>query len=178
MKRLRHEGVDMKTIRRVTAPVIGVLAGAVAAGVLLGGNATATESDSPNDRFAIREVIDRHQMYIDLRDADSYANLYAKDGRYRSPFGSADGRDEIKAMFIDLAEKGFTQGKRHMTGPAMIEVNGATATARSWYWVAETEKAHAVYATGTYTDKLRKVDGAWEIVQRVQTLDELASESQ
>ncbi|MDQ1008760.1 ketosteroid isomerase-like protein [Streptomyces sp. V4I23] len=168
----------MKIIRRVAAPVIGALAGAAAAGVFLGGNATATESDSPNDRFAIREVIDRHQMSIDLRDADSYANLYAKDGHYRSPFGSADGRSEIKAMFIDLAEKGFTKGKRHMTGPAMIEVNGTTATARSWYWVAETETEHAVYATGTYTDKLRKVNGKWEIVQRVQTLDELAHQGQ
>ncbi|NWF29592.1 nuclear transport factor 2 family protein [Streptomyces sp. PKU-EA00015] len=164
----------MKTIRRAAAPVIGVLAGAAAVGVFLGGNATATEGDSPNDRFAIREVIDRHQMHIDLRDADGYANLYAKDGSYRSPFGSADGRSEIKAMFIDLAEKGFTKGKRHMTGPAVIEVNGTTATARSWYWVAETEAEHAVYATGTYTDKLRKVNGKWEIVQRVQTLDELA----
>ncbi|MGW7467214.1 nuclear transport factor 2 family protein [Streptomyces xantholiticus] len=167
-------GVDMKTIRRAAAPVVGVLAGAVATGLLLGGNATATESGSTGDRFAIREVMDRHQMYIDLKDADSYADLYAKDGHYRSPFGSADGRNEIKAMFIDLAEKGFTQGKRHMSGPAMIEVSGTTATARSWYWVAETEAEHAVYATGTYTDKLRKVNGEWEIVQRVQTLDELA----
>ncbi|MER6612345.1 nuclear transport factor 2 family protein [Streptomyces xantholiticus] len=168
----------MKTIWRAAAPVVGVLAGAVATGLLLGGNATATESGSTGDRFAIREVMDRHQMYIDLKDADSYADLYAKDGHYRSPFGSADGRNEIKAMFIDLAEKGFTQGKRHMSGPAMIEVSGTTATARSWYWVAETEAEHAVYATGTYTDKLRKVNGEWEIVQRVQTLDELAPESQ
>ncbi|MFI2367377.1 nuclear transport factor 2 family protein [Streptomyces sp. NPDC018833] len=168
----------MKTIRRIAAPATAVLAGVVAAAVLTGGSATATGSDSPNDRFAIREVIDRHQMYIDLRDADGYANLYTEDGRYRSPFGSADGRDEIKAMFIDLAEKGFTKGKRHMSGPAVIEANGATATARSWYWVAETEKEHAVYATGTYTDKLRKADGKWQIVQRVQTLDELASPSQ
>ncbi|MGP4088009.1 nuclear transport factor 2 family protein [Streptomyces sp. KR55] len=169
----------MSAIRRAAAPVVGVLVGAVAAtSLLLGGNATATESNVAGDRFAIREVIDRHQMYIDLRDADSYANLYAKDGHYRSPFGSADGRSEIKAMFIDLAEKGFTKGKRHMTGPAMIEVNGATATARSWYWVAETEAEHAVYATGTYTDKLRKVNGKWEIVQRVQALDELAPNSQ
>jgi ketosteroid isomerase-like protein len=138
----------MKTIPRTAAPLVGALAGAVAAGLLLGGNATATEGDSPGDRFAIREVIDRHQMYIDLRDADGYANLYAKDGHHRSPFGSADGRSEIKAMFIDLAEKGFTKGKRHMAGPAVIEVNGTTATARSWYWVAETEREHAVYATG------------------------------
>ncbi|MFI9340068.1 nuclear transport factor 2 family protein [Streptomyces sp. NPDC052773] len=167
----------MKTIQRAVPPAIGVLVGAAATGLLLGGNAIATESDTAIDRLAIREVIDRHQMYIDLRDADGYANLYTKDASYRSPFGSADGRTQIKAMFIDLAEKGFTKGKRHMTGPAVIEVNGATATARSWYWVAETEKEHAVYATGTYTDKLRKVNGRWEISQRVQTLDELASQS-
>ncbi|RVX40987.1 ketosteroid isomerase-like protein [Nonomuraea polychroma] len=168
----------MNSIRRVLAPVMGVVAGAVAAGVLLGGDATAAQGDNPDDRLAIREVIDHHQMYIDLRDADGYANLYAEDGRYRSPFGSADGRDEIKAMFVDLAAKGFTKGKRHMTGPAMIEVAGTTATARSWYWVAETEKAPAVYATGTYTDTFRKVNGEWKIVQRVQTLDQSSSQTE
>jgi hypothetical protein len=101
-----------------------------------------------------------------------------EDGRYESPFTSATGRAEIRKMFIDLRDQGFTAGKRHMTGPAMIDVNGTRATARSWYWVAETEQAPAVYATGTYTDELQKIEGQWKIVHRVQTLDPSAARNQ
>jgi ketosteroid isomerase-like protein len=131
--------------------------------------------DVTADVIQITEVLNRHQMYIDLRDADGYADLYAEDGRYESPFTSATGRAEIREMFIDLRDQGFTAGKRHMTGPAMIDVNGTRATARSWYWVAETEQAPAVYATGTYTDELQKIDGQWKIAHRVQTLDPSAN---
>jgi hypothetical protein len=112
--------------------------------------------DSTADVVQITEVLNRHQIYIDLQDADGYAGLYTEDGRYESPFTSATGQAEIRKMFTDLRDRGFTAGKRHMTGPAMIDVNGTRATARSWYWVAETGQAPAVHATGTYTDELRR----------------------
>ncbi|NKE59981.1 nuclear transport factor 2 family protein [Lentzea sp. PSKA42] len=130
-----------------------------------------TSREDLYDRVEINEILNRHQIYIDLKDADGYANLYAEDGRYESPFSSANGRAEIKAMFVRLAEQGFTKGKRHMSGPAMVDIAGNTATATSWYWVAETEQVPTVYATGTYIDTLRKIDGRWLITNRVQTLD-------
>jgi hypothetical protein len=36
------------------------------------------------DRLAIIELLDRHQITIDLGDADTYAELYAPDGRMLS----------------------------------------------------------------------------------------------
>jgi hypothetical protein len=38
-----------------------------------------------DDRAEIIELLSRHQIYIDLKDADSYASLYAEDGSYESP---------------------------------------------------------------------------------------------
>ncbi|GEC10212.1 hypothetical protein SSP24_78670 [Streptomyces spinoverrucosus] len=131
--------------------------------------------DTTADVIQITESLNRHQIYIDLQDADGYADLYTEDGRYESPFTSATGRAEIRRMFIGLRDQGFTAGKRHMTGPIMIDVNGTRATARSWYWVAEIEQAPAVHATGTYTDELHKIDGHWKIAHRVQTLDPSAT---
>lgn len=134
--------------------------------------------DTTADIVQITEVLNRHQVYIDLGNADGYADLYSEDGHYESPFTSATGRAQIRQMFTDLRDQGFTAGKRHMTGPAVIDVDGTRATARSWYWVAETEQAATVYATGTYTDRLQKIDGNWKITHRVQTLDPSATRNQ
>lgn len=168
----------MKTIRKVSVPVVAALAGAVVAGMVTGGSATATEGDSAADRFAIREVVDRSQMYVDLKDPEAFANLFTKDGHYESPFNpGSDGRAEIEAAFKQAIETGFTKGLRHMTGPEMIDVNGNTATATSWYWIARNETEHSVHSTGTFTDKFRKVNGKWEIEHRVQAIDEPAPTS-
>lgn len=99
------------------------------------------------DRFEITELLHRHQIAIDLRDGDGYAELFASDGRFESPFASAEGRRQIKEMTLGLHEAGFTEDKRHLTGPSSVEVDGDEARAFS------------------YTDRLRKIDGEWKIVQ-------------
>ena len=126
------------------------------------------------DRVEITEVLNRHQIYIDLADADGYAGLYAPDGSYESPFGSASGHSDIAEMFRGLMASGFTTNKRHFTGPSMIEIQQNRATALSYFWVADYVADHAgehpaVFATGTYKDELQKVDGAWKITRREQT---------
>ena len=83
------------------------------------------------DRLAITELLNRHQIYIDLADADRYAGLYAPDGAYESPFASATGRTAIAEMFRGLGASGVTANKRHFTGPSMIDVEQGRATARS-----------------------------------------------
>lgn len=41
---------------------------------------------------------------------------------------------------------GITRGKRHMLGPIQIEVTGDTATAYSYYWIAEVEMAPKAFS--------------------------------
>jgi hypothetical protein len=124
------------------------------------------------DRLEITELLNRHQIYIDLADAERYAGLYAPDGAYESPFASATGRTDIAKMFRSLGTSGFTTNKRHFTGPGMIDVEQGRATALSYWWVADYANDHpTVFATGTYKDELRKVDGVWAIARRVQSMD-------
>ena len=92
------------------------------------------------DRLAITELLNRHQIYIDLADAHRYAGLYAPDGAYESPFASATGRADIAEMFRKLGASGFTTNKRHFTGPSMIDVEQDRATALSYWWVCSTAK--------------------------------------
>jgi len=124
------------------------------------------------DRLEITELLNRHQIYIDLADAEGYTGLYAPNGVYESPFASATGRTDIAEMFQKLRASGFTADKRHFTGPSMIEVVQDRATALSYWWVADYANKHpTVFATGTYKDELRKVNGAWTISRRVQSMD-------
>jgi hypothetical protein len=124
------------------------------------------------DRLEIRELIDRAMILVDLGDYDGYGNLYAPGGRYESPFAQAQGPREISAVSRRLTESGFTEGKRHFTGPVQVEVDGDHARALSYFWVAKTRKALGVFATGTFTDRLEKIDGRWRFVHRKQDGDE------
>jgi ketosteroid isomerase-like protein len=134
--------------------------------------ASQSNNESPTrDRVEILELLSRHMLYIDLQDAQRYASLYTKDGVYESPFATARGTSELIAMSIRLTESGFTAGKRHFNGPAMIDLDGDTATAFSYWWVAETKESPGVYSTGTYTDRLQKVNGEWKIAHRKQEID-------
>ncbi len=92
------------------------------------------------DRLEIIELLGKHQITIDLVDTDAYADLYTPDGRYESPFATARGREDIREMSMRLARAGFTEGKRHLIGPMIIEVDGDEARAFSYWWVAETKR--------------------------------------
>jgi hypothetical protein len=127
--------------------------------------------DSWRDRIEILDLLNRHMLYIDLHDPQRYASLYTQDGIYESPFATARGTHEVTAMSLRLNESGFTAGKRHFNGPAMIDIHGDKATALSYWWVAETKDAPGVYSTGTYSDRLEKVNGEWKIAYRKQEID-------
>lgn len=131
-----------------------------------------TELIEATDRLGITELLNRHQIYIDLADAERYAELYAPDGKYESPFASATSRSGITQVFCRLRDSGFTAKKRHFTGPLMIEIERDRATALSYWWVADYAGEHPyVFATGTYHDELQRVNGVWKITRRVQSVD-------
>jgi len=66
-------------------------------------------------------------------------------------------------MSKKLEASGFTKNKRHYGGPAMIDIDADKATALSYWWVADYSDKPAVFATGTYRDELRRIDGYWKI---------------
>lgn len=63
--------------------------------------------DRAADIVAIHQVLQAHQIYIDERDPDAYARLYAEQGTYESEFGGGAGFEEIRAMSEHLHAIGF-----------------------------------------------------------------------
>lgn len=128
------------------------------------------------DRIMIRELLDRHQIYIDMADPVKYASLFAPNARYESFFASVQGREEIEAMSRRLHESGFTADRRHYAGPALVEVSGLRATVHS-YWLVLDVAGPGVFASGYYEDELEKIDGTWLIVRRTLTSDQQSPDS-
>lgn len=125
-------------------------------------------------RYQISEVLQAIEIAIDRRDVGGFASHFTVDAHYASPFGEHTGRDSIAQMSRAHHASGSMDGKRRMTGPAVIETSadGRSARAYSHWWVAEAATTPGVYTTGTYTDQFRKDDdGTWRIENRVQAID-------
>jgi pyridoxamine 5'-phosphate oxidase family protein len=125
-------------------------------------------------RFQISEVLQAIEIAIDRRDVDGFAGHFTVDAHYAGPFSEHTGRGSIAEMSRAHHASGSMDGKRRMTGPAVIEISadGRTAQAYSHWWVAEAAATPGVYTTGTYTDRFRREDdGTWRIEDRALVID-------
>ena len=113
---------------------------------------------------AIKQVRYWYCFYLDDRDWDSMANLFAEAavGDY-GRLGTVHGRDGIKRFFETSVSKMVLFSAHFMHNP-IIEVDGDTATGQ-WYISAPgtVEGETAVYALVKAFDTYRKVDGVWKI---------------
>lgn len=124
-----------------------------------------------DDKMHILEVLNRYILSIDTHDAAQFADNFHDDATYVSPFGTAVGREQILATITQWHSGGVTAGKRHMIGAWRVDVDGATATSTSSYWVVNAKDGTSIVATGQYEDVLAKKNGVWRLQKRVQTID-------
>jgi pyridoxamine 5'-phosphate oxidase family protein len=124
-------------------------------------------------RCHISEVLQAIEIAIDRHDIEGFASHFTVDAHYQGPFGQHAGREAIAEMSRAHHAAGSMDGKRRMTGPAVIELSDDPRRARAYshWWVAEAATTPGVYSTGSYTDELRYEDGTWRIESRVQTID-------
>lgn len=125
-----------------------------------------------NDRFQIFELMNNYILAIDSHNNEQFADNFADDGVYESPWGVAEGREAIINNISYWHSSGITRGKRHFIGAVRItELQAETAKAESNYWIAEAETTPGVVATGYYMDVLKKVNGVWKLTHRKQVVD-------
>ncbi|MBB5985247.1 nuclear transport factor 2 family protein [Sphingobium lignivorans] len=131
------------------------------------------------DRAAIMQLEAEYLMALDWGDAESYAALFAPEGRLEWARGTAVGPEAIYRE-IGIYKEAIKQyygddgsGKpvvlRHFITNQAIYVHGDTAKGVIyWFEVANNGPGHspAIGSYGHYEDSMRKVDGAWKFVSR------------
>ncbi|MBA3294957.1 MAG: nuclear transport factor 2 family protein [Geodermatophilaceae bacterium] len=84
-------------------------------------------TDTTTDRLAIMELFNRHEMALDLGDAEAYADGFAPEVRIEAASHQAEGRQELAEMISGMHASGFLPSKRQYLGPIKVEVDGDEA---------------------------------------------------
>jgi len=127
-----------------------------------------------DDWHAIETLIMTYAERVDLGDFAGVADLF--DGAtYRSVLGDdvmvQEGRDAVLATFETLVRRypDGTPRTKHVTTNVMVEVDGDSATARSYYTVMQQTDVLPLQPIicGRYHDAFAKTGGAWRFTDRL-----------
>ncbi len=131
----------------------------------------STTNITIEDRLAIIELLNRNEVALDLGDAEAYAEGFAPDGRIDAASHQAEGIQALRKMISEMQASGFLPSKRQYLGPIKVDVDGDKADAVSNWWIADIGGGPVVWATGTYIDRLKRIDGEWKIAHRIHKPD-------
>jgi uncharacterized protein (TIGR02246 family) len=123
------------------------------------------------DRLAIRERIETYSHAVFLHDADLWISNWAEDAVWHLPSAGVDlgGRANIRAAW-EQAMGAFSLAG-FFAVPGAIEVEGDTATARSYTQeILVLKEGGMRRIVGAYDDTLVKRDGTWLFARRSYTV--------
>jgi uncharacterized protein (TIGR02246 family) len=118
------------------------------------------------DELALRELVARYADAVCRRDAAAWGATWAADGEWQIMGQTAQGRDEIVALW-ERFMAGIPQVIQ-IPHEGLIEIDGARASLR-WYVTEQGKLADgsALVMTGIYLDECVKEDEVWLFAKRV-----------
>jgi hypothetical protein len=123
---------------------------------------------------AIRALLTRYTYHGDRGRVADLAACFAPDGTLEFPGAAATGPAAIIAALSSGARNPAITFIRHHITPPLIEIDGHTATARSYFTViANNGPDHS----GTYTDRLVRTGKDWHFAHRLVRVDWQADSS-
>lgn len=159
------------------------LAAALLAAVVLVGCSRAPSVETPDgnatrlkqleDREEIRRLTIDYGRFLDMRDWDSFAGLFAeKDGEWVGGMGSAKGRQAVKKLMEDTIGKGSGPAafaNAHVFTNQVIDLDGDKAAAvTKWMFVIQgQDKTPKILYLGHYDDTFVRENGLWKFQRRV-----------
>jgi SnoaL-like domain len=133
------------------------------------------------DERDIRELLSRYGFNADACRDEAYVNLYTDDGSMDLVVGEGDaygtgprvwrGKDQLRSFIEDPEahhKPGFYGRAMHVQGNNVVcHIHGDEATVNSYSLVLNRDGDQvALMSAGNNQWQLRKVDGAWLIVER------------
>jgi hypothetical protein len=126
---------------------------------------------SPEDRFAIAELMAAYCHAIDLGRWEQFPDLFTPDCRldFGSLMGVFEGSEGVRRFADTLA--GIALFMRHFTTNLIVRGDGEHARAESYVLAVTGAPGSSSQTTGRYEDELVKVGGRWRIRVRRAILD-------
>ena len=124
-------------------------------------------SDRPEDRLAIRELVENWAVWRDAGDWERFATVWHADGYMTATWFQGGAAD-----FIAVSRKGFEAGVRilHFLGGTSIDLAGERAIAQTKMTINQRAEVHDVLVdvvcAGRFYDFLERREGVWGIVRR------------
>jgi uncharacterized protein (TIGR02246 family) len=140
----------------------------------------SAQSSYAEDRAMIENVVARYVFALDFQDAETAASTFAKDADFDTKSGVTKGREAIRSLFIQSAEKSKerrtkdTSGlrpaaARHFITNMVIKGEGNKAQVLT-YWLHmnndNPQRTASTDAFGHTEDEMVKVDGKWYFSKR------------
>lgn len=126
-------------------------------------------SDVQENWVEITALINRYAQAVDSKDWGLYASCFTSDAviDYSSAGGSRGGVAESTAWLATmLASLSVSQ---HFVTNQVIEVKGADATCRAYFFGVVGAEPSLIWVGGVYEDVLRRTEDGWRIAEMVDT---------
>lgn len=139
-------------------------------------NVTATRTNKcvALDDAAIRNLIARIAHLADTGDANEYARCFTSDARWEMPGAPRRGRFDIMAgsqARRATGEIGPGSATRHVVSSIVVDVDGDTARARSYFqFFTQTTTSPHLQLVGQYDDEFVRSRNGWLLAHRQITL--------
>jgi 3-phenylpropionate/cinnamic acid dioxygenase small subunit len=126
---------------------------------------------------AIRDLLARYCLYIDLYKFREFAELFVEDGEWTAAFAQARGVEPIARLMTELVPTtGPGSRRKHYITNILIEVSGSAAAATMIFLVVRDSHAGMVLAlAGTYECAIIQTDAGWRF-RRVNVVSDIAGD--
>lgn len=131
-----------------------------------------SELDDIRARADVHDLLVRLAHAQDAHDWDTLTDCFAPDATYDHPGGRLEGAAAIVERSASALSR--LDASQHLVGSFLIEVDadGDTATSTSYFQAQHVKRGtpggDLLVIAGTYRDRLRRVDGRWQVVHRTQ----------
>jgi uncharacterized protein (TIGR02246 family) len=125
------------------------------------------------DLHDIEQLLVDYGEFLDLRDLDGFAELWADDAEFLMSSGrSAKGREAIRAMLAEIMERSPRRVAHLETNPRVM-LDGDRASATTMFSVASTQEDGMARITmlGHHHDELVRTETGWKIQRRRNVVD-------
>jgi hypothetical protein len=130
---------------------------------------------TPEDHFAVIDLLAAYARAIDSGRADDYADNFRPDAilDLRGGAQRLNGRDAIREWVSGLIDSGHVGGDpatlRHFVGLPLIEGDGDRCTAQTYCVILDYDPARNIRSplVGRYEDVIVKADGRWRFQHRI-----------